>query len=83
LEISEATFEDKSNELDYAPVDYVNKIKTEVDDGNVYLRSIGASFGDNVNETSHDRADYVSEGKTEPDDIDIEEKKTKRNGLCI
>jgi hypothetical protein len=75
LEISEATFEDKSSELDYDPVDYVNKIKTEVDDGNVYLRSIGASFGGNVNETSHDRADYVSEGKTEPDDIDIEEKK--------
>jgi hypothetical protein len=67
LEISEAN--------DYDPVDSVNKIKTEVDDGDVYLRSIGASFGDNVNETNHDRADYVSEVKTEPDDIDIEEKK--------
>jgi hypothetical protein len=69
----EGTSEDNSNELGHDPLDYVDEIKTEVDDGDVYLPPTEASFEDNVNETSHDQPDRVSEVKTEADEIDKKE----------
>jgi hypothetical protein len=72
LETSEATSEDNSNELGYDSVDYADEIQTELDDCDVYVRTIEASF-EEVNETSHDRADQISEVNTKANDIDIEE----------
>jgi hypothetical protein len=65
LRSREGTSEDNSNELGHDILDYVNEVKTEVDEIDIKEEE--------VKETRHDGADYVSEVKTEVDEIDIKE----------
>jgi predicted phage tail protein len=61
----EGTSEDNSNELGHELLDYVNEVKTEVDE--IEIKE------EELKETRHDGADYVSEVKTEADEIDVKE----------
>jgi hypothetical protein len=65
LRSREGTSEDNSNELGHDILDYVNEVKTEVDEIDIKEEE--------VKETRYDGADYVSEVKTEVDEIDIKE----------